>query len=472
LSAQARKNHETYTKVKMSDNENSIPVDFSRFTIGPIITIIVCLTLALQNTRLLSESYQTSKIGNIVAEVIVCQNGSSLNNGVCSLNPTTKTATTTTTTAATTTTTTKVTTTRTTTTMVPPTTTTTGAMIKSRKYSECESLYHEGKWKNFTQHGFSRQFENKTIKSIYEANYPFVGYQNLQGKFTSDQKFSGTWVGESECELKMLTLTDQEKKKCFNGTTKMMLFGDSRTRQLYSSMSSYLMKIDTFYDTKSGHNDKQIKHFPGVLDLSYTWSNQIGFDLDQTFTIGLDAEINDNESSKSIIGIIGGHFLWTLKENLLTDMLDNEEDFVKKLFTNLFIDNIVPWIKKTIDRTDKITLIFLGSHPPVALYTLSTERLISVRKASFEYNRQLREVIEGIGSERVKFVDAIYGIGMSPGPDSNPLIPDGTHLNLRMKRVNQVDTHLAINGILINTYCRSKLDASDSGKTSSKYCCF
>ena len=160
------------------------------------------------------------------------------------------------------------------------------------------------------------------------------------------------------------------------------------------------------------------------------------------------------------------------KKLVMTDMIDHEADFVEHIFTKPFVDDILPWIKKKLQQTEAITLIFMGSHPPVAPYTFSTNHLISVKKATFEYNRQLREIIEGIGSERVKFVDAVYGIGMSPGPDSNPLVADGVHLNFRMRKVKQVDTHLAINRILLNTYCTSRIDHSSSEELDSKYCCF
>ena len=87
--------------------------------------------------------------------------------------------------------------------------------------SKCESLYHSGKWKNFKQNGFSRKFKNETIKSVYEVNYPLFGHGNLCGQFTADQHFSGTWTGESDCELKILTR--KQLTECFNGTTKIRL---------------------------------------------------------------------------------------------------------------------------------------------------------------------------------------------------------------------------------------------------------
>ena len=119
------------------------------------------------------------------------------------------------------------------------------------------------------------------------------------------------------------------------------------------------------------------------------------------------------------------------------------------------------------------TIVFLGTHPALANYIASTEVLNSERKVSFEYNRQLREVIEGIGSEQVKFMDAVHEIGMSPRPDQNPLIPDGTHLNVRNRRVDQADSHLAINGILTNTFCGNRLEKTSSEKTEdSEFCCF
>ena len=117
-----------------------------------------------------------------------------------------------------------------------------------------------------------------------------------------------------------------------------------------------------------------------------------------------------------------------------------------------------------------LTLIFLGSHPSVS-GKLSRAR----RKLSQEYNRQLREIIEQIGFEKVKFMNSIFEIGQSPGPDFNPLVVDGTHLNYRVdseysitNKVEQTDAQLAINGILVNTYCESKFDFNET----SNYCCF
>ena len=168
--------------------------------------------------------------------------------------------------------------------------------------SKCESLYHSGKWKNFKQNGFSRKFENETIKSIYQLNYPFAGNGKKRGRFEPDQNFSGTWVGESECEIKILTRNHLEE--CFTGTTKISLFGDSRTRQIYHSLNSYLREdlekshLSEFGDNKMGHDNQHRSIIPGMLELSFTWSNAFKanhFLLRQNFTSVLDLEIKNSK---------------------------------------------------------------------------------------------------------------------------------------------------------------------------------
>ena len=174
---------------------------------------------------------------------------------------------------------------------------------------------------------------------------------------------------------------------------------------------------------------------------------------------------------------------WMRDADPRPSIIGNETAFVDQVFATPFRNKMVPWIIQTINRTTNVTLIFLGSHSSVA-YHESVEQLKSVRKLTQEHNRQLREIVEGIGSERVKFVDSIFEIAQSPGPDFNPLVPDGTHMNVRVDslkqfgiktKVKQTDAQLAINGVLLNTLCEGKLEPNrisshqDDGEN---YCCF
>ena len=287
----------------------------------------------------------------------------------------------------------------------------------------------------------------------------------------------------------MKILKENELKTCFNSTTKMSLFGDSRTRQIYSSMVSYLTNKTYFLDTKTEHSGKHETEIPGMFQISYEWSNGFEYEksnnpkysLLQNFVSSLNNDIAHLKQNERLIGIIGEHVLWKLShcmhdnciEGKKVVMIDREENFVKEVFTTPFIEKVLPWIKTTLNQTEMVTIVFLGTHPALANYIASTEVLNSERKVSSEYNRQLREVIEGIGSEQVKFMDAVHEIGMSPRPDQNPLIPDGTHLNVRNRRVDQADSHLAINGILTNTFCGNRLEKTSSEKTEdSEFCCF
>ena len=352
------------------------------------------------------------------------------------------------------------------------------------KHFNCNSLYDTGKWKNFKAYGFSRKFKNKTVTSIYEPNYPF---ENPHFNISLDQHFTGTWEG-GNCEIKTLTLN--ELKTCFKGTTKIKIFGDSRSRQLYQSMTAYLNNSPYFYDEKGVAGEKV---FPEILSLEFQWSNAFeyknvttnpeknprfrSYELKETFMNGLNEYLQQLEPSENLIGIIGEHFLWTLKywnhdaPNKLA-IIDNEPEFIKEVFADPFKKLILPWIQKVTNESSNLNLIVLGSHSSV-----SGKSSLERRKLSQEYNRQLREIIEQIGSEKVKFMDSIFEIGQSPAPDFNPLVVDGTHLNYRVdseysvtKKVEQTDVQLAINGILVNTYCEGKLEFQKS--SNKNYCCF
>ena len=343
-----------------------------------------------------------------------------------------------------------------------------------------------GKWRNFKAYGFSRTYKNKTITSIYEPNYPF---ENPHFNISLNQHYTGTWTGKN-CGIKILTTNELET--CFKGKTKMSIFGDSRGRQLYQSMVAYLKNSSDFYDEKGVAYNKD---FPGILNLEFIWSNAFkyknvttnpehnphfrSYELKETFRSSLDKYLHQLEPDVNLIGIIGGHFLWPLKywnhdaPNKLM-ITNNEIEFIKEVFTDPFRELILPWIYKVLKENLNLNLIFLGSHSSVS-GRLSMER----RKLSLEYNRQLRGIIEKIGSEKVKFMNSIFEIGQSPAPDFNPLVVDGTHMNYRMdseyavkNKVKLTDAQLAINGILLNTYCEGKLKFKESSKVQENYCCF
>ena len=226
------------------------------------------------------------------------------------------------------------------------------------KHLKCNSLYNTGEWKNFKAYGFSRKFKNTTVTSIYDSNYPF---ENPHFNSSLDQHFTGTWKGEN-CEIK--TLTVNELKTCFEGKTKIKIFGDSRGRQLYQSMTAYLKNSPYFYDEKGVTGEKV---FPGILSLEFQWSNAFeyknvtenpeqnpkfrSYELKETFMTGLNEASKRLEKGGHLIGIIGEHFLWTLKywnhdaPNKL-EIIGNETEFIKKVFSSPFRKTVVPWIRR------------------------------------------------------------------------------------------------------------------------------
>ena len=357
---------------------------------------------------------------------------------------------------------------------------------KPSKHSACKSLLHTGEWKNFKTYGFSRKVKNHTITSIYEPGYHF---ENPHFNVSMDQHFTGTWQGESQdgtCEIK--TLTEKELKTCFKGTTKMKIFGDSRARQIYQSMTSYLRHSKVFFDEKTTNVDRV---FPGILSLGFEWSNGFEYnnvsksfektagyrfypyELHQNFVKSLEDGVKKLKKGETLIGIVGEHFLWTLKywshdaaQKPVID--DHETEFIIKRYATPFKDKIVPWINSIMNKTTDLTLLFIGSHSSVSGFN-SMKR----RKLSLEYNRQLSKIIEDIGHEKVKFMDSVFEIGQSPFPDFNPLVVDGTHLNYRVdnverfgvvEQVEQTDAQLAIDGVLVNTLCEGKLTGKKSEK--------
>ena len=137
--------------------------------------------------------------------------------------------------------------------------------VKS-KQSRCNSLYHHGKWKDFKAYAFNRVVDNVTLTSIYQPNYP-VRTPNYD--FSIDQHFTGTWEGEN-CKIKKLT--KEELKTCFKGNTMIKIFGDSRSRQIYHSLTAYLKDDQYFTDIKVRQKNANI---PGILSSGYQWSNGI-----------------------------------------------------------------------------------------------------------------------------------------------------------------------------------------------------
>lgn len=379
-------------------------------------------------------------------------------------------------------------------------------LVIQSKHSRCNSLNHQGKWRDFKAYGFTREVDNVTITSIYQPNYPFGSNpEPPHYDFSINQHFTGTWEGEN-CKIKKLTHT--ELKTCFKGRTKIKIFGDSRARQIYQSLRAYLKDSPYFIDEK---RDKGTAIIPGILNLGYQWSNGIvnrkvnsssckkavcvpkyhNYALVENIIKVFNADMRllagRKETGGRLIGIIGEHFLWTLMywmndANPKPSIIGNETAFVDQVFAKPFKNKMVPWIIRTIQQTTDVTLIFLGSHSSVSHHD-SLEQVKCVRKLSQEHNRQLREIVENIGSERVKFVDSIFEIAQSPGPDFNPLVPDGTHMNVRedskerfgiKHAIRQTDAQLAVNGVLLNTYCEGKLESNESSSYDAKenYCCF
>ena len=103
----------------------------------------------------------------------------------------------------------------------------------------CTGLLNKGRWNedSWLENGFNRDFENSTIKyDPLDSRVKFRPHRCFEE--WSVQNYSGKWESVDDCEIHRIK--PAEIQQCFeNGKGRVLILGDSRSRQLARSMQLY-----------------------------------------------------------------------------------------------------------------------------------------------------------------------------------------------------------------------------------------
>ena len=107
------------------------------------------------------------------------------------------------------------------------------------KTNSCIGLLNKGRWNlnSWMENGFNRDFENSTIK--YDPSDSRVEFRPHRCfEEWGVQNYSGKWESVNDCEIHRIK--PAEIQQCFeNGKGRVLILGDSRSRQLARSMQLY-----------------------------------------------------------------------------------------------------------------------------------------------------------------------------------------------------------------------------------------
>lgn len=142
----------------------------------------------------------------------------------------------------------------------------------------CKNLLKTGHWEEFETHGFerkrgrSRSKKTAVIAHPYHFDYPYKPWPFF--KSWSEQNYSGIWKSNDDCEMKILN--ESELSECFNhGKKRILLIGDSRTRQLANALTRRIKQEHRFKDRQFFHYKKYFNQ-QNLTKVEFIWSQHVG----------------------------------------------------------------------------------------------------------------------------------------------------------------------------------------------------
>jgi hypothetical protein len=338
--------------------------------------------------------------------------------------------------------------------------------------NHCSNLLTHGKWTDFTLSGFSRTVKSsKTSKFIklthpYHCDYPYEPWPFFKPWY--QQNYTGQWKSAEKCEIKKLSQT--EITQCFHESKKrVLLVGDSRTRQLANALSQRFKNESNFYDTQFYHFKTYYrKRHTGRID--YIWSQHFGDNL--------PGFVNGVKSIGNFSGllIIGEHILHPLERYIKK----NQEYYSDnaKLLIHIY-KNPGIWIRRmVIDKLKTVLDELKFLKQDILLVGSSLRYIDKLFNPVFvelidEYNVQVKNLVDSYrndGFDRIEFLSVISEIGASPKLRI-PLALDGTHLNWLDVDTVLVPTQIAVTDVILNYHCREKSEEK-LVSANSIFCCF
>ena len=356
----------------------------------------------------------------------------------------------------------------------------------SEHMSNCQKMLILGHWNESSLNltGISR-FNGKV------TNHPF---SRDESRFDRGRvKFQGNWVN-GFCQIEELAgkkieqcfgtnQLDQGSSKILSNiqssnskTTKILVLGDSRARQLTRAIQVYLTNSTEFLDPHDGASllklnfDIQINPSTSV-DLMYRWSLKLNNSF-KGLVCQLElmfSEIDKSPETPTLI-VISEHLLHLIQHCWDKECLvkpDAFENWIDENVVGPFKNEYLPRIVDYLQKYKKLEVIFTAAayriynckpHFPKFERVESWYRNLIGSVLVDEYNRQLSKLILERKHKRLKWLGVANGVTVAPKSYQYvPLLADGTHLANRNEVGGLVSSHKTLVQIIFNSYCEDKI---------------
>ena len=283
--------------------------------------------------------------------------------------------------------------------------------------NKCSKLLHHGQWgPDFKLNGFERKIsQNLTIINPWDDRYPFDPWPPY--KRWPYQNYTGTWTSGEEnskeaCTIKQV-FTRQDLSKCFKNQTTILYMGDSRTRQLYTSLKMMFQNETVFKDVIGTASDET--YLDGIVKLKFIRSKTFWYlagassyeynilkGLEQTLDIAVAED-------RKLVVIIGEQIVWPMKSyfehyipwnRLFKNMTDKREfgdsykrlakDWVRYFCIAKLENQVMPKVLELLKtHKDRLRITFMRTTARLN----NRERLYLYRELLREYNSQMDDFI-------------------------------------------------------------------------------
>ena len=280
--------------------------------------------------------------------------------------------------------------------------------------NKCESLLKKGHWgSDFKLNGYERKIsENLTIINPWDDRYPFDPWPPY--KRWPYQNYSGTWKSDSKCEIQQEFSFDN-LSKCFQNKTTILYMGDSRTRQLYTSLKMIFENETIFRDYIGTATDDTFINKVGRLKFIRSktfWYLSGASSYEYNILKGLQDSVSKLENDERMIVVIGEQIVWPMKSyfehyipwnRMFSNFSEKRtfgenyrkmaRDWVRYFCIGKLENYVMPGVLKILEENgDRVKIVFMGSTSRLN----NRERLWLYKDLLGEYNFQMHQLIAKI----------------------------------------------------------------------------